>query len=67
MGARRVSSAKDDAMPGPTDQLRLPLQRDRPAGATAFVVSDSNGAAVAALADWPRQPGERRGPPSARR
>lgn len=46
-------------MPGPTNQLRLPLQRDLPAGATALVVSDSNRAAVAALSDWPPQPGER--------
>jgi len=46
-------------MPGPTDQLRLPLQRDLPSAATALVVSDSNREAIAALADWPPQPGER--------
>lgn len=45
-------------MPGPTDQLRLPLQRDLPSAATALVVSSSNRDAVTALADWPRQPGE---------
>lgn len=44
-------------MTGPTDQLRLPLLRDAPAG--DFVVSDSNRPAVAALSDWPRQAGDR--------
>jgi chromosomal replication initiation ATPase DnaA len=39
--------------PGATDQLRLPLQADLPAGADGFVVSDCNRAAVQALADWP--------------
>jgi chromosomal replication initiation ATPase DnaA len=36
-----------------TDQMRLPLQSDLPEGAEGFVVSDSNRAAVEALADWP--------------
>ncbi|MDZ4362836.1 DnaA ATPase domain-containing protein [Brevundimonas sp.] len=39
--------------PGATDQLRLPLQADLPAGADGFVVSDCNRAAVQALSDWP--------------
>ncbi|RZJ01937.1 MAG: chromosomal replication initiator DnaA [Brevundimonas sp.] len=39
------------ARPVPPDQMRLPLQSDGPAG--RFVVSDSNRAAVEALADWP--------------
>ena len=41
------------ARPSPADQMRLPLQRDLPEGAEGFVVSDSNRAAVEALADWP--------------
>ncbi|KQY69799.1 MULTISPECIES: DnaA/Hda family protein [unclassified Brevundimonas] len=41
------------ARPSPADQMRLPLQRDLPEGAQGFVVSDSNRAAVEALADWP--------------
>lgn len=42
-----------NARPSPADQMRLPLQRDLPDGAEGFVVSDSNRAAVDALADWP--------------
>jgi len=41
------------ARPAPPDQMRLPLQSDLPEGAAGFVVSDSNRAAVEALADWP--------------
>jgi len=41
------------ARPAPSDQMRLPLQRDLPAGAEGFVTSASNRAAVEALADWP--------------
>ena len=41
------------ARPAPSDQMRLPLQSDLPEGADRFVVSDSNRAAVEALADWP--------------
>ena len=41
------------ARSSPPDQMRLPLQRDLPEGAEGFVVSDSNRAAVEALADWP--------------
>ena len=41
------------ARPAPSDQMRLPLQTDLPDGARSFVVSDSNRAAVEALADWP--------------
>jgi len=41
------------ARPSPTDQMRLPLQRDLPDGVEGFVVSDCNRAAVEALADWP--------------
>ncbi len=41
------------ARPSPTDQMRLPLQRDLPDGADGFVVSDCNRAVVEALADWP--------------
>ncbi len=41
------------ARPAPPDQMRLPLQSDLPGGAAGFVVSDSNRAAVEALADWP--------------
>lgn len=41
------------ARPSPDDQMRLPLQRNLPEGAEGFVVSDSNRAAVEALADWP--------------
>lgn len=33
--------------------MRLPLQSDLPEGAEGFVISDSNRAAVEALADWP--------------
>jgi chromosomal replication initiation ATPase DnaA len=36
-----------------SDQMRLPLQRDLPDGADGFVVSESNRAAVEALAEWP--------------
>lgn len=45
------------ARPSPADQMRLPLQRDLPDGAEGFVVSDSNRAAVDALADWPNRIG----------
>ena len=41
------------ARPSPPDQMRLPLQSDLPETVEAFVVSDSNRAAVEALADWP--------------
>ncbi|WP_298742707.1 DnaA/Hda family protein [uncultured Brevundimonas sp.] len=41
------------ARPSPSDQMRLPLQRDLPGGAAGFVVSDCNRAAVEALAEWP--------------
>ena len=41
------------ARPSPPDQMRLPLQRDLPEGAEGFVVSESNRAAIEALADWP--------------
>lgn len=41
------------AHPNPSDQMRLPLQSDGRPGADPFVVSDSNRAAVEALADWP--------------
>lgn len=41
------------ARPSPDDQMRLPLQRNLPEGAEGFVASDSNRAAVEALADWP--------------
>ena len=37
----------------PSDQMRLPLQSELPDDATGLVVSDSNRAAVEALADWP--------------
>lgn len=39
-------------------QLRLPLTRDVPAWADDLVISDSNRAAAARLADWPRAPGD---------
>lgn len=39
--------------PASPDQMRLPLQSDGRPGADTFVVSDSNRAAVEALADWP--------------
>ena len=39
------------------DQMRLPLQSDLPEGVDSFVVSDSNRAAVEALADWPNRIG----------
>lgn len=42
-----------NARPAPPDQMRLPLQSDLPEAADRFVVSESNRAAVAALADWP--------------
>lgn len=37
----------------PTQQLKLPLQRETPAGAAAFVVSESNADAVRVLERWP--------------
>lgn len=37
----------------PTHQLRLPLQRDAPAGTTPFVISASNAEAAVVLASWP--------------
>ncbi len=45
------------ARPSPSDQMRLPLQRDLPEGSAGFVVSDCNRAAVEALADWPNRIG----------
>lgn len=37
----------------PSDQMRLPLQRDLPHGSEGFVVSGCNRVAVEALAGWP--------------
>ncbi len=48
-------------MSGPrktSDQLRLPLQRDVPAGAAEFVRSDCNAAAARALERWPDAAGQ---------
>lgn len=39
--------------PAPPAQMRLPLQSDLPEDQAGFVVSDSNRAAVEALAEWP--------------
>ncbi len=40
------------------EQMRLPLTRDVPAGAAAFVRSPSNAYAVDALANWPDRAGQ---------
>ena len=49
----------DKAMPASRarEQLRLPLERAAPAGAAAFVVSDSNSAAFDVLSRWPEHAG----------
>jgi len=40
-------------VPAPRDQLKLPLERDVPAGAAEFVRSPSNAEAMAVLERWP--------------